>query len=429
MVFSPEAVCKLWALLVFVSCTRALAANPILSQKVVYAFSASWDSSRNFLHYDWDRITDLCLFGGGILSPSAIDNRLRTRVGNITMLAHSRNVRVSGTALYPQAKLRDAQFRHSWATETVQAVQELGLDGINVDIEFPVLEGDTLAALCLVDMLAQLRRGLDTLAPGKQLTFDVAWSPDGIDGRFYDVSSMVPYVNFFIVMAYCMQSQIWSAPCLAEANSPLPSVTTGVQQYLRILPAKQVILGVPWFGYDYPCLPSSTPSLYHGPRTVVSISVHEARRRRHLAAPRAARVQTGVSECVIPRVPFRGAPCSDAAGTQVPVATIFRSLLPKSTTGVLLDSKAHSPFFNYMPDNPSNKTFPTSGDTVRVHQVRFDDAGSLREKYDLARRLRLGGIGFWEVDALDYSLGTAAQHLRQSMFEALDAFLVGSAAL
>lgn len=49
-----------------------------------------------------------------------------------------------------------------------------------------------------------------------QVTFDVAWSPDGIDGRWYDYQSLSEAVDFLFVMAYDEQSQIFDTQCTAR---------------------------------------------------------------------------------------------------------------------------------------------------------------------------------------------------------------------
>lgn len=58
------------------------------------------------------------------------------------------------------------------------------------------------------------------------------------------------------------------------------------------------VLGLPWYGYDYPCVPP--PGTPH-------------------ALPK-----LGDDLCAIPTVPFRGASCSDAAGAQIRYADIMR---------------------------------------------------------------------------------------------------------
>lgn len=50
--------------------------------------------------------------------------------------------------------------------------------------------------------------------------------------------------------------------------------------------------------------------------------------------------------CSLPKVPFRGAPCSDAAGRQVPYATIMKQV-NSSLSGVLWDEVQKAPFYEY----------------------------------------------------------------------------------
>ena len=57
------------------------------------------------------------------------------------------------------------------------------------------------------------------------------------------------------VMSYDEQSQMWeNERCQARANSPLLQTFTGIKKYLQLgVPAHKLILGVPWYGYRYPC--------------------------------------------------------------------------------------------------------------------------------------------------------------------------------
>lgn len=58
------------------------------------------------------------------------------------------------------------------------------------------------------------------------MSFDVAWSPDCIDGRCYDAEALSKVVDFLVVMAYDEQSQI-RGDCVAKANSPLKQTKAG----------------------------------------------------------------------------------------------------------------------------------------------------------------------------------------------------------
>ena len=114
-----------------------------------------------------------------------------------------------------------------------------------------------------------------------QVSFDVAWSPNCTDNRCYDALGLSKVTDFLVVMSYDERSQIYG-PCIASANSPDKTTGAGLQSYFDLgIKASQLVMGLPWYGYIYPC---------------VSFSA-----------------ETNV--CTIKPVPFRGAKCSDAAGS------------------------------------------------------------------------------------------------------------------
>ena len=115
----------------------------------------------------------------------------------------------------------------------------------------------------------------------KQVTFDVAWSPNCTDGRCYDAVGLSRNTDFLVVMAYDERSQIYDS-CIASANSAGSTTASGVQSYLDLgIKAEKLVLGLPWYGYNYPCINLTS------------------------------------DVCYIKPVPFRGASCSDAAGMYV----------------------------------------------------------------------------------------------------------------
>lgn len=134
-----------------------------------------------------------------------------------------------------------------------------------------------------------------------------------------------------------------------------------------------MVLGVPWYGYDYICNPG--------------ISVDD--------------------DCYIKRVPFRGANCSDAAGRQIEYSTINDLIIARSEHGRKWCKKYGSPYFNY---------FDPIG---RVHQVWYDDPESLGMKYMFVRDNKLRGVAVWNSDILDYSDLTRAKYQTRAMWDAL----------
>lgn len=227
--------------------------------------------------------------------------------------------------------------------------------------------------------------------------------------------------------AYDMQSQIWDVTkCTGRANSPLPRVRRGLQEFLRLpgLTPSKLVLGVPWYGYDYPC---RNLTVTNAAATLIKKSV--GNREPHAAS----------YMCQLDLVPFRGAPCSDAAGREVGLSKLLLEKLPKSPAkfgGVRFDDISMSPYFVYDTAAAAETTSSSSSSsahakqqreyeerTYRYHMVRFDCPRSLSLKYLLAKELKLAGVGFWNVDSLDYGGDEAVEKIRRGMFQALDTFL------
>ena len=115
----------------------------------------------------------------------------------------------------------------------------------------------------------------------------------------------------------------------------------------------------------------------------------------------------------IEHVPFRGAPCSDAAGVQRDYRFCRELLRLNATTGRLVDPRTGGVFFNYV-----------NGQDGHVHQIWMDDPETLVSKYTLASDRRLLGIGMWNVDCLDYSANATkeAQQDTNDMWRAMQRF-------
>lgn len=330
--------------------------------KEVLGFMVSRD---NWRLYDWSKITTLALF----------TEMTSQELTQLVCYAHSKNVRVVLHGDYPIADLSDEDKRSKWVMGFVDQVKENYLDGLNIDIESAVAKDSTNASY-LTQLVKETYSTFKSLDSSYQVTFDVAWSPNGIDSRWYEYKSLSLYSDFLVVMAYDERSQIWTGPCVAGANSAYPATIAGVKGYLELgIPASKLALGLPWYGYDYPCLTLSK------------------------------------DVCSIQLVPFRGAPCSDAAGTQHDFDEILLRLA-NSTSGRLYDDVADSPYFMYKATDGSN------------HQVWYDDPSSLSIKYGYAKSEGLRGLAFWNVDTLNYT--EVAHRLPEptvKMWQAIDTFV------
>lgn len=130
------------------------------------------------------------------------------------------------TAAYPASQLLDPDQRSAWIQQQVQDAKDKFLDGLNIDTEDPIAEGSPETA-ALTTLAQDTTNAFHEAIEGSQVTFDIAWSPDGIDGRFYDAVGLANAVDFLFVMAYDEQSQIKDSECTARANSGLPKTSSG----------------------------------------------------------------------------------------------------------------------------------------------------------------------------------------------------------
>ena len=139
------------------------------------------------------------------------------------------------------------------------------------------------------------------------------------------------------------------------------------------IPPKKLVLGLPWYGYNYPC-----------------ISYEE-------------------NVCKIKKVPFRGVNCSDAAGRQYCFSDILSKYLPQAIGGRQFDKESLSPYFHYK-----------DADDGQIHEIWYDDVESLGKKYSHGiKDLGLRGLSFWNIDCLNYTTDPQAEKQTKEMWNAV----------
>ncbi|XP_006898421.1 PREDICTED: di-N-acetylchitobiase [Elephantulus edwardii] len=284
--------------------------------------------------------------------------------------AHSKGARVVLKGDVSVKDIIDPTFRESWITQKLVLAKNQYMDGINIDIEQEVNcsspEYDALTAL-----VKETTEAFHHEIEGSQVTFDVAWSPKYIDRRCYNYTGIANACDFVFVMSYDEQSQIWS-DCVAAANAPYNQTLTGYEDYIKMdIHPKKLVMGVPWYGYDYTCLNLSEDDV-----------------------------------CTIAKVPFRGAPCSDAAGRQVPYKVIMKQV-NSSVSGSQWNKDQQAPYYNYK---------DSSG---HFHQVWYDNPQSISLKAAYVQKRGLRGIGMWNANSLDYSGDAEARQQTEEMWKVL----------
>lgn len=149
----------------------------------------------------------------------------------------------------------------------IAAVQAKSMDGVNLDFEG--LGSHDRAGLTA--LVTQVSAAVHAANPHWQVSVATYASAATDTAGFYDVAAMAPAVDAFFVMAYDMNSK--SVP---SATSPLfgPGATDAsvVEGFLSVVPASKVILGLPYYGYDWPTTNGTIPATATGGESPLSYS-------------------------------------------------------------------------------------------------------------------------------------------------------------
>lgn len=121
------------------------------------------------------------------------------------------------------------------------------LDGVNFDFEGDG-SGDQAGLTNLITSVAAALRGAD---PHWQITMDTYASSAGDSGGFYNIPALAQAVDAFFVMDYELNLQGSPSSASPLTSGQFSSLST-LHQYLAAVPASKVILGVPFFGIDWP---------------------------------------------------------------------------------------------------------------------------------------------------------------------------------
>jgi spore germination protein YaaH len=131
--------------------------------------------------------------------------------------------------------------------QLVDLIRAKNMDGANLDFE-GTGSGDRAVFAAFVTHLAQT---LHAANQHWQVTADTYAGSAADSGSFYDVSAMAPALDAFFVMAYDM----YGDGSHAQPNAPLSGYpsndTDAMAAYTALVPGSKVLLGLPFYGYDF----------------------------------------------------------------------------------------------------------------------------------------------------------------------------------
>jgi spore germination protein YaaH len=244
----------------------ARAAAPALSRRV-YGYLPYW-SSLDLQAFRWDLVSDVVTFSVGIGTDGSISNPHALPGAALLTAAHAHGVKVHVCAtLFNTSAGEIATFLGSDTAQSraidalVRLVSGAGADGLNFDFEF-VAAGNRDAFTTFV---RRAHSALRSAVPGAELTLAYP-SSTGYTG--YDTAALAAATERLLVMEYDWH---WRTAPTTGASSPLPSIESAVNGFAAAAPVASLVLGVPYYGYDWPAASNSPGANTTGAGTTVLI--------------------------------------------------------------------------------------------------------------------------------------------------------------
>ncbi len=274
-----------------------------------------------------------------------------SRMTSVIRAAHQRRTRVvltvqafawsAGQAETQSALLGSAAARQKLARQVAAAVRDRGADGVNLDFE-PLVSGRADEFVALV---RSIRSELNRIHKGYQLTFDTT----GYIGNYPIEAATAPGgADAIFIMGYDYRTaSAGSAGSIAPLGGPAYDLVDTILAFTDRVPPGKLILGIPYYGRAW-----STVS----------------------GKPR-ARTQTGAKYGWSTSVTYANA---------VALAKQHRRQY---------DRRDASAWIAYKRRNCTK----AHGCVTSWREVYYDDAQSLRAKYDTINRYGLRGAGIWAL--------------------------------
>jgi hypothetical protein len=251
---------------------------PPLRAHEIFGFAPYWTLSDSD-GFDLSQISTIDYFSIGVNSDGSLDESGPGWTGyqsqdlaSLITRAHAAGDRVVLTVSdFDQSSL-DALTSSATAPATlaqvlIAAIQAKNLDGANFDFEGQG-EGDQAG---LTNLVTQVSAAIHHVNPNYQVTMDTYASSAGDPNGFYNIGALAPAVNAFFVMAYQLNLQSGTSS-VSPLTSTAFSEKTAIAQYTAIVPASKVLLGLPYFGIDWPTSDGTLTAQATGPATTVSYS-------------------------------------------------------------------------------------------------------------------------------------------------------------
>lgn len=143
----------------------------------------------------------------------------------------------------------DENRRLSFADDCKRIVDEFGLDGIDIDWEYPTSDaaGISCSPADKENYTLLMRDIREAIGPEKLLTLASSFT-----ARYIDFRAIAPYIDFVNIMAYDMGKPPYHNAALYPSDKTLKGASCDESLNAHIaagVPADKIVLGIPFYGH------------------------------------------------------------------------------------------------------------------------------------------------------------------------------------
>ncbi len=369
---------------------------------LVYGFLPYWtiDQSK---HLQLDKLTDIAYFGlylkkdgtflktlpEGGTEPGYNNWRNNKDLDELIKKSKDYGVRVSLTIISHDDEVSDAflNCESCWATFVTSAQKELdfkGLKDLHLNVEYGGYVQDEKTRQQFTKFVQYTSSMMDKKYDNSFLV--VSTFADAVNNpRISDVKEVAKYADGLFIMGYDFHR-----PQSATAGpvAPLDGMGTNsdydirntVKDYLSVAPPNKIILGVPYYGYNW-VVEKDEPLAKRLPAKGSDQEEPNPAETYNLLAANVLGASTG-PQIIAPKPAT--APDGERSMSQ-PYEDITVLLKEKKPT-LKWDDLAQTPYFTYKSD-----------ETGAIREVYFDNVDSLTAKYEMIKQQKLAGVGIWAL--------------------------------
>src|SRR3989339_304432 len=235
--------------------------------KIVFGWNPYWQSTQ-YTNFQWEQLSDLCWFSYEFSTSTGNPTNTHswsTAAAVTAALNNGKRVHLCVTMFSDHATFfGSSTAQNTLISNLIAALQQRNAHGINIDFEsVPSAQKDNMTAF-----MKNLSHQVHTAIPGSLISICVPavdWSGTFDVINMTNDATSTKNIDWITIMGY---DYYWDGSSQAGPCDPLYSLTTGynynltktLTYYLNKIPASKIILGLPYYGKDWPTESSTVVS-------------------------------------------------------------------------------------------------------------------------------------------------------------------------